>query len=218
MQMLEKSKSPISQWGVDSMTLPRSKKRRDYQRKHIEDRCLHIPAEKRCRCCDVFLCDFLDMAVNVEARFELCAFYRVKDQWWPDWPFRQKCCLVHKLRPHPGSWAITQRVMETPRQETPVTPCQVHDNNPSILLHWCGFTLIFLSSRCLLRGFKHLQFLGRESGRWSVPGGPQLQHGLPTAAQHTSSQLDSTATQPAGLSPWPAAETTWQVLFCPVWG
>lgn len=54
MQMLEKSKSPISQWGVDSMTLPRSKKRRDYQRKHIEDRCLHIPAEKRCCCCDVW--------------------------------------------------------------------------------------------------------------------------------------------------------------------
>lgn len=158
----------------------------------------------------------------METMFERYTFYRVKDQWWPDLPLRQKCCLVHKLRPRRWSWAKTQRVTEMPRQETPVMPCQVHKNNPYILLPSSCTDVVSHSSffsfscRCLLGGFQHLQFLGRESGRWSVPGGPQLQHGLPTAPQHTSSQPDSAATQPAGLSPWFAAETAWQVLFCPI--
>lgn len=52
-QMLEKSKSPISPWG--GVTLARTRNRRDSRSssgRHIGDRCLHIPVEKRCCCCD----------------------------------------------------------------------------------------------------------------------------------------------------------------------
>lgn len=135
----------------------------------------------------VWCMNFITWTVNMETMFELCTFYRVKGQWWPDLPLQQKCCLVHKLRRHSWSWVKTQRVTEMPRQETPVMPCQVHENNPYNLLPSSCIDVVShpsffsFSCRCFLRGFKYLQFLGRESGRWSVPGGPQQQHGLPTA-------------------------------------
>lgn len=161
--------------------------------------------------CIITVCHYVDNPM--ELMFKLYTFHRVRGQWWPDLPLRQKCCLVHKLRPHPLRWMRTQRVKERPRQETPVMPCQVHRNHPCIVfkpLHCFFHTFLsFSSSRCLLRGFQHLQFLGRESGWWPIPGGPQLQHGLPATPQHTPSQPDSTTTQSVGLSPWLAAKTAW---------
>lgn len=68
-----------------------------------------------------------------------------------------------------------------------------------------------VSRRCVLGRVPHLQFLGGESRGRSVPGGSQLQPGLPPGPQHAAAQPEPAATQPAGHTPGPAAETAQQV-------
>lgn len=74
--------------------------------------------------------------------------------------------------------------------------CRHSDSPPSLV-----------TLRCLLRCLQHLQFLGRESGGWSVPGGPQLQPRFASASQHPAAQHEPAAAQPPGCPPGPTAET-----------
>lgn len=132
-------------------------------------------------------------------------------------PLLLHCLSPQRLKRRQGNSVRPQRLRETPRQGTPVMLFQVSrsqespvasindQNDPSLVFETTSLL------RCFLRGVQHLQLLGREPRRWPVPGGPQLQPGLPPASQYTAAQHEPPAAQPAGHTSGPAAETAQQV-------
>lgn len=146
--MQGKSKSPISPWGVDSMTPPRTKNRRGYQSsggKHIEYQRLHTPAEKRYCCCD-YVFHYMDSKYG--------------NNVWALHLLQGEGSVMTRLAP-PTEMLLSPQAQATPMklskntegdgdaktgntcnalsgtQEQPLHPLTKR-------LHWCGFTLFFL--------------------------------------------------------------------------